>query len=218
MSAAIAVRPVCGRCHHLHADHVDWELAPQCASKGCTCLAYRAPGMVPASRAASAVTPMRAHTPPAAPRPAAPAAAEREQPHAAQEFSEPADEELTIEQLLERGRASELAAIVKLADRVGELVEDLRERLADEAAADGVKRLVADLEKKLADAKEKLRDVGRGRRKTPPDTSAGAAPVTAGEHACTRGGCDRTFATPQARAMHERRAHDGFNPGASKAK
>lgn len=55
-------------------------------------------------------------------------------------------------------------------------------------------------------------------RVDPPPSVKSTAPVAAsGSHACTRTDCDRTFATGQARAMHERRAHDGFDPKAAKA-
>ena len=119
----------------------------------------------------------------------------------------------TAGELIAAGRRSGSKRTVALADKIHGLVLDLRGRLvadrlvseaklAKERGEAEVRREVADLEVKLAAARAKL----HGR--TVPDDAPSP---------CSRPGCDRTFATSQARAMHERRAHDGFDPRAATA-
>jgi hypothetical protein len=124
----------------------------------------------------------------------------------------------TAGELIAAGKRSGSKRTVALAEKIHGLVLDLRGRLAEdrlrseaklakEREKDGVRREVADLEVKLAAARAKL----HGR--TVPDD----APSPRAASPCSRPGCDRTFASGQARAMHERRAHDGFDPRAATA-
>ena len=170
--------PACA-CGHSKADHE--VLAPQCAARACTCLRYR-PHHVTVS-------------PPAK-------LADQVQPVAAPDVAP------GIDALLDRGRASELKPINKLTERIAALVDDLRERLAAEDAADSLKAEIAKLEARLADRKGKLRDVGRGHK----PASKPAATREPGVHACPD--CTDTFATPQGVGAHRSRKHGYRRPAA----
>jgi len=128
----------------------------------------------------------------------------------------------TAGELIAAGKRSGSKRTVALAEKIHGLVLDLRGRLAEdrlrseaklakEREKDGVRREVADLEVKLAAARAKL----RGRIPSPIESAPAVADTR--QLSCTRPGCDRIFASGQARAMHERRAHDGFDPRAAKA-
>lgn len=191
------------RCTHPKLLHEQGDLAPQCVARGCSCLAYR-PATVNAPsahmRAVVTSTPVTTSADPAqVPSPSAP----------------------TIEQLIKAGKRCNAVFTRRLAERIEKQATDLLGRIAaerdaaererrEQAEKDKVRAEVARLEAELAEAKARL----RGR--TPP--AANTKPIApTGEHGCTRDGCDRTFTSPQGRAMHERRAHDGFDPNAAKA-
>lgn len=217
------------RCSHPWGRH-EGALAPQCTAKGCTCLQYR-PNVV-----AAAPTPAGlAHTPPAARPPLAAVPT----PAVAPPGGPP-----TVEQLVAAGRRSSNKRIAALAEKFDGIATDLADRLraervaveekaraareAEEArrlavqARAAVEREVAELENRLKAAKQKLRSTpakGFKNGRTPPAPTRApqvAAPVV-GTHACTHDGCDRTFDSAQAVAMHRRRAHEGFDPNAAKA-
>jgi hypothetical protein len=142
----------------------------------------------------------------------------RYQPATAVEASGP-----TAEQLLGAGNRSHAKRTVALAGKITGLLTDLRARLIDERAGAEARAVmerahaetrkqIADLEAQLAAAKAML----RGR--TPPAATRSTRVVAAGDLLpCRRPDCGRSFDTPQGRAAHERRAHDGFNPRAAKA-
>lgn len=202
------------RCTHAKADHD--ALAPQCSAHHCTCLRYvpaTAPAAVTkATQAADrfpkgvtpAVTPavgiVKATTPTApSPGPA-----------------------LTFEQIVAAGKRSDLKRTVQLADRIVDLVADLYDRVTeerdtadarrrDQEVKEAARREVDELKAKLAVAQAKLRGAAPAARASVP------AVKTATDHPCSRPGCDRAFASSQGRALHERRAHDGFDPSAAKA-
>lgn len=94
-------------------------------------------------------------------------------------------------------------------DRVRTLLREDEEKHAERRKADAAKAAaraeVERLEAQLAAAKAKL----RGK----PATAA----TQGGDHACNHEDCDRTFGTVQAVRMHERRAHEGFDPNVVKA-
>jgi hypothetical protein len=173
----------CGTCGHGRQRHEISGFAPGCVLGDCTCEQFKQ-----AVTLASVVE-----------RPATPV---HEQPPA---FSEPATETpgpaVGLNELLQRGRDSELKPINRLVERIEGLVEDLRERLAAEAAADGVKAAIAKLEKKLAAEKGRLRDIAHGTRTRRPASST-AEP---GDHACPD--CPKTFTSVQGVTMHRTRSH-----------
>lgn len=108
--------------------------------------------------------------------------------------------------IVETGLASTNKAICKWAERVRDDLDKLAAMLRDDDGKAAARAEVADLERRLAEAKAKLR----------PSPKA-VAVVVAGTVPCGREGCDRTFVNASARAMHERRTHDGFDPKASRA-
>lgn len=88
-------------------------------------------------------------------------------------------------------------------------------KAAEERKKQALKEEVARLEAELREKKAQLRS---GKTKTAAATPAATTPAPAGgDHACDRDDCDRSFATVQALRMHQRRAHDGFNPNAARA-
>lgn len=107
----------------------------------------------------------------------------------------------TIEQLLEDADHHDKASIRNAAQRIRERLDKLTDLI--EADSEDAKRRarIAKLEAELAQLK------GRKPKKATGDV---------GDHACPVNGCDRTFATTQAVAMHRRRAHEGFNPGTAR--
>ncbi len=99
---------------------------------------------------------------------------------------------------------ADLAKLLELlrAERAQTEERELAARRAAEARAE-----ISRLEAQLAAAKAKLRG------KPAPRAAAPVASVDL--HACPVGGCDRTFESTQAVAMHRRRAHEGYDPAAA---
>jgi hypothetical protein len=185
------------RCGHGKPDHQRDGFAPQCTASGCTCLNYR-PKTAPDATPGGVRVLLDSTTGTGLP---------------------------TAEQIIAAGRRSPFKRTAALADKVADQLAALRTALRDErqaveakrreeAARESARAEVALLERQLAEAKAKLRG------KPAPDNGTPLGRIARrddGEHPCTRPGCDRAFATSQARAMHERRAHDGFDPRAVSA-
>lgn len=105
-----------------------------------------------------------------------------------------AQPEPTYEKLIAEARRSPLPKVARAAEKIDGLLSDLRILVRETAAERTIREEIAQLERTLAARKAALR---------------GSNPT---EHACTRDGCAQTFTTGQGRALHERRAHDGFDP------
>lgn len=183
--------------------------APACVIAECDCGQYTdtETGHVSKPAALTSITGTEANKP-VAPLASTPvsvetvAGPEQDPDTAPPAFTEPPADQapapVGVDDLLQRGRDSELKPIARLAERIDSLIEDLRDRLTDEAAATDVKTLIADLEQQLASAKGQLRQVATGRR-TPPANN------TDGDNGCPD--CPRTFTTIQGVTMHRTRAH-----------
>lgn len=115
----------------------------------------------------------------------------------------------SIDDLVRRGLASELAPIARLASRIAELAEDLHKRLADEAAADGVKSMISELERKLADARAQLRGIATGKTAAAAD---GSTPSTTARTQQECPDCGKSFSNVGA---HQYRAHGRRKDGAA---
>lgn len=103
--------------------------------------------------------------------------------------------------------------VIDAVDRLKTLLREDQEKHAakrqQEAEKIAARAEVERLEQQLRAAKAKLRG-GTTNKKLETSPSSG-------DHACEHDGCDRSFASSQARAMHQRRAHEGFNPHAKAA-
>jgi hypothetical protein len=142
-STARPTLPRCTVCSHGKKRHEVPGFAPSCVVSDCECSQYTDQDSVTpeASKQPATFAPAReAILALAGPEPSADAP----------EFSEPPAESaptvIPVDELLRRGHESELKPIARLAERIDTLLEDLRDRLADEAAATGVKDLISDLE------------------------------------------------------------------------
>lgn len=185
------------RCSHTHGQHAG-DLAPQCHAPACNCLQYRP------NTGTAAASPRIETTHGVSARPTPPALkaivqAVDDAPPA------PAEPVGSVDELLAKAKESDLKPIVRLAERIEALADDLRERVADEAASDAVKAHIAKLTKQLADAKAKLRKVGAGKTKPA---------ATPGKHACPD--CPETFGTPQGLGAHRAGKH-GYRKADAKA-
>lgn len=208
------------RCGHSKSDHE--ALAPQCAATRCTCLRY-VPKSAPERFDATPAHPAPISGPPLASVKAGPSF-----PVAASTPTAP-----TADQIIAAGKRSAIKRCNALAEKIEAELADLRDRIhAEREAVEAkerkerekaeaarrrdaekaeAKREVERLEAALKAARAKL----HGR--TPPAAKDNDKPVVTGQHICRRDDCGRSFDTTQARAMHERRAHDGFDPRAVKA-
>jgi hypothetical protein len=111
----------------------------------------------------------------------------------------PPQQAVTVERLLAVAHASGDKRCVLLAAKIGHELQEIRARLAAlraKASADAIQARLAQVP-------------GHSAR------PSGPRPVV--EVPCSREGCGRVFASSQGRALHERRAHDGFDPNAAKA-
>lgn len=210
------------RCGHLQHRHEVPGFDGECVADGCRCTEFRArdQGTVPA----------RSTTRPAVSIPTS------------QTIAQPGPAAPTISDLIGAGKRSEVKRTVALAEKLEALALDLRGRLADErkAAIEARERQaqqaaaraeIERLQRQLAAAKAKLGGAAAADHPCPscPQrfTTAGnlgrhrrdmhGEERTSGDYPCTRDGCGRTFDSAQGRAMHERRAHDGFDPNAARA-
>lgn len=181
----------CGTCGHGRQRHEISGFAPGCVVGGCSCEQFK-----------QAVTLASVVERPAVPRQETPPAFPKVGPDVVIEA--PAG---GVDELLQRGRDSELKPINRLVERIEALVDDLRERLAAEAAADGIKAAIAKLEKKLAAEKDRLRDIAHGKRAASARTAS-----EPGDHACPD--CSKTFSSVQGVTMHRTRAH-GYRKSAA---
>jgi hypothetical protein len=118
------------RCGHSKEAHSVPSMAPQCTAQKCACLAYR-PDV--------ATVPPRPMTTPTVPA-----------PPTVTLVPEPTDGP-TLEQVLQAGKRSDLKRTVALAEKVADLLADLRGRLADERRAAEAQRK-ADAEREAAGA------------------------------------------------------------------
>jgi len=129
-------------------------------------------------------------------------------------------------ELLHQAGESDLARTRNLGAKISTLLADLTLRLADEQeaheakvqaekAAAAVTARIAVLQAEIDKLKRRpvrtITVAGPGRLKTLPRN------VHPGEHSCPVVGCDRTFDTTQGAALHQRRAHEGYNPNAGAA-
>lgn len=98
------------------------------------------------------------------------------------------------------------AAVERLRELIRADEQKNAQRRREEAARAAAAAEVERLEAQLRAAKAKLHG-GRTSK-----VAKSVSKPAGGEHACRHTGCGRTFATSQARAMHQRRAHEGFDP------
>ncbi|HEY8881970.1 MAG TPA: hypothetical protein VIM47_01075 [Dermatophilaceae bacterium] len=132
----------------------------------------------------------------------------------------------SVSELLHQAGESDLARTRNLGAKISALLADLTERLVDEQeaheakvaaekAAAAVAARIAVLQAEIAKLKRRpvrtTMVAGPGRSKTLPRN---AHP---GVHPCAVVGCARTFDTAQGAALHQRRAHEGYNPNAGPA-
>lgn len=188
-------------CQHAKHRHETPGFDGECIAALCKCTRFVAKDTAPAPAA-----PLQAAPAPAAPSTPVPVVGP------------------STDQLIAAGKRSASKRTVTLAERIEAQLLELRTRLHDDrrTAEEAQRREqertaaaaeVAKLKAALAAAKAKL----HGR--TPPRTKSTtpAAPGLGGPHPCPVTGCDRSFVSTQAAAMHRRRAHEGFNPGRREA-
>jgi len=120
--------------------------------------------------------------------------------------------------LLRRAELSPFIRTQNIGTKIMALLVDLETRLADEQEARDAKvkadkehaavaTRIAQLEAEIAKLKRKTPKVAKTT-----GLSHATRPVVTGEFACTMDSCDRTFDTSQGVALHQRRAHEGWNP------
>jgi len=161
-------------------------------------------------------------SPAPAARPAAPVASPRpdlsvaQAPRVAESAQVKADDGTAV--LLRQASESAHARTRNLGTKISGLLADLTQRLDDEAAerrqrqeaerekAKNAQR-IAELEAELARLK------GKGPKATKPAGEKRTNTLPKGEYPCDH--CDRVLDTPQGKAAHQRRAHEGFNPHAA---
>lgn len=121
-------------------------------------------------------------------------------------------------ELLNRAARSYYARTQNLGAKIGALLTDLTARLDDEEEAREAKvkadREAAAVATRIAQLEA---EIAKLKRKTPKvakttGVSHATRPVVTGEYSCTMDSCDRTFDTTQGVALHQRRAHEGWNP------
>lgn len=120
--------------------------------------------------------------------------------------------------LLRLAEQSPFIRTQNMGKKIAGLFADLKARLDDEQAASEAKARAAHEEALVASRIATLQaEIDKLKRK-PAKTTKAAAPrsqrPTKGEHPCTTPGCDRTFDTIQGLTMHQRRAHEGYDPHA----
>ena len=120
--------------------------------------------------------------------------------------------------LLRRAELSPFIRTQNIGKKILALLVDLSDRLADETAASEAK-VKADREHAAVAARiaQLEAEIAKLKRKTPKvakttGVSHATRPVLTGEFSCTMDSCDRTFDTSQGVALHQRRAHEGWNP------
>jgi hypothetical protein len=120
--------------------------------------------------------------------------------------------------LLRRAELSPFIRTQNIGAKILALLVDLETRLADEQEAHDAKvkadreafaiaTRIAQLEAEIAKLKRKTPKVAKTT-----GVSKATRPVVTGEFACTMDSCDRVFDTSQGVALHQRRAHEGWNP------
>ncbi|HEY7010125.1 MAG TPA: hypothetical protein VH395_14350 [Jatrophihabitantaceae bacterium] len=165
--------------------HAEHEpLAPQCSAARCECIRYR-PNRTPPRVLTVAPAPIREVA-----------------------------KAISVEDLLSIGRSSDHKRIAALAEKITAELEDLRARVADQAAADEARRVaqaeraralteIAALEAKLTAAKARLKQRGARPALDPPDSEQGRPGVQ-----CPV--CGRTFKTlGRHAATHRDKTTDG---------
>ncbi len=164
------------KCSHAKARHELSGFDGECVADACRCRAFRPQaGPVPAAPTPPTVKAL-VQAIDATPPKAAPA--------------------VSVDELLAKAKQSDLKPIVRLAERIEALAEDLRARVTEEDAAEAVKAHIAKLTKQLADAKAKLQRVGRGKGKPAAEPGGVSCPD-----------CPKTFGSAQGLSMHRFRAH-----------
>jgi hypothetical protein len=111
----------------------------------------------------------------------------------------------TVEQVVAIARSIGTRRMLLTAARVDHQVAELRALIVAERA-------------KARDeaARQQIVAIDRETKATAKARKPPKQPAGEGPHACGREGCDRSFITTQAAAMHRRRAHEGFDPRAKK--
>jgi hypothetical protein len=121
-------------------------------------------------------------------------------------------------ELLSRAAQSPFMRTQNLGAKISALLTDLTARLDDEEEARNAKvkadREAAAVATRIAQLQA---EIDKLKRKTPKvakttGVSKATKPVLTGEFSCTMDSCDRRFDTSQGVALHQRRAHEGWNP------
>jgi len=120
--------------------------------------------------------------------------------------------------LLNEAAQSPFIRTQNLGVKISALLVNLTDRLADEQEARDAKvkaeKADAAVAARIAVLEAEIAKLKRKPAKTPKTTGASHATraVLTGEFSCTMDSCDRVFDTSQGVALHQRRAHEGFNP------
>lgn len=123
-------------------------------------------------------------------------------------------------ELLHMASESHLARTRNLGKKISGLLADLSQRLNDEEA-EHLARVAAEQEKaknakRIAELEAELAKLKGRKPKTPkaadPDKPKRTNIAPKGHYPCDT--CDRVLDTPQGKAAHQRRAHEGFSPAA----
>jgi hypothetical protein len=126
--------------------------------------------------------------------------------------------------LLHQAEQSPFIRTQNIGTKISTLLADLTTRLNDEQAAVEAKasadREAARIATRIATLQAEINKLKRRPVKTVTTTTGPrpAAPnrnMHPGVHPCTVAGCARTFDTAQGVHLHQRRAHDGYNPNAA---
>lgn len=127
-------------------------------------------------------------------------------------------------ELLHQAGESDLARTRGLGAKISALLADLTTRLVDEQEAHEAKvaavKAAAAVTARIAVLQAEIDKLRRRPVKTV-TTLTGPRPAALnrnmhpGVHPCTVAGCDRTFDTAQGVHLHQRRAHEGYNPNAA---
>ena len=132
----------------------------------------------------------------------------------------------SVSELLHQAGESDLARTRNLGAKVSTLLADLTERLVDEQEAHEAKvaaeKAAAAVAARIAVLQAEIDKLKRRPVRTTTVAGPGrSARLTRnahpGEHPCAVVGCARTFDTGQGAALHQRRAHEGYNPSAGAA-
>jgi len=100
-----------------------------------------------------------------------------------------------------------LALLVELEHRIADEQEARDAKVKADREAAAVATRIAQLEAEIAKLKRKTPKVAKTT-----GVSKATKPVLTGEFSCSMDSCDRRFDTSQGVALHQRRAHEGWNP------